>query len=434
MFISSKTFYERHAREVKRYVDPADSSLHLINEESDYGSQDLKEKVVRIQFNDFEKIESLIQNNEKFYFVIITDLFELSEDIFLFLTKIGTILEKEGKLLITSINPKWNKILRFFEIIKIKKKTNNRSYINPKKINNIAKSAGLELISTNTRQIFPFKLFGIGTFLNKALEFIFFYLSIGIKTYSLFRFINVGKNKMSKSIIIPAKNEAGNLQELVSRIPKFDTDYELIIICGESTDNTYEVSKNIQKDNPEILIKVYEQTGKGKSNAVFEGIAESNNELIAILDSDISVDPESLDNFFKIIEDGHADFVNGTRLIYGKEKNSMQFLNILGNLLFQFMISLVIKQKLTDSLCGTKVFKKSYLGFLNRWSNSTKINDPFGDFDFIFSAAYSGQKILEYPVHYRSRKYGSTQISRFRDGWRLLFYFINSLIKFNVSE
>ena len=149
---------------------------------------------------------------------------------------------------------------------------------------------------------------------------------------------------MSKSIIIPAKNEAGNLQELVSRIPKFDTDYELIIICGESTDNTYEVSKNIQKDNPEILIKVYEQTGKGKSNAVFEGIAESNNELIAILDSDISVDPESLDNFFKIIEDGHADFVNGTRLIYGKEKNSMQFLNILGNLLFQFMISLVIKQ------------------------------------------------------------------------------------------
>ncbi len=103
----------------------------------------------------------------------------------------------------------------------------------------------------------------------------------------------------------------------------------------------------------------------------------------------------------------------------------MQFLNILGNLLFQFMISLVIKQKLTDSLCGTKVFKKSYLDFLNRWSNSTKINDPFGDFDFIFSAAYSGQKILEYPVHYRSRKYGSTQISRFRDGWRLLFYFIN---------
>ena len=105
---------------------------------------------------------------------------------------------------------------------------------------------GLELISTNTRQVFPFKLFGFGTFLNKTLEFIFFYLNIGIKTYSLLRFINVGNNKMSKSIIIPAKNEAGNLKELVSRIPKFETDYELIIICGESTDNTYEVSKNIR--------------------------------------------------------------------------------------------------------------------------------------------------------------------------------------------
>ena len=145
-------------------------------------------------------------------------------------------------------------------------------------------------------------------------------------------------------------------------------------------------------------------------------------------------DPETLSHFFKIIEDGHADFVNGTRLIYGKEKNAMRLLNVLGNLLFQALISIVIKQKLTDSLCGTKVFKRSYLNHLNKWAGSTIIKDPFGDFDFIFSAAYSGQKILEYPVHYRSRKYGSTQISRFRDGWKLLIYFINSLYKFNVSR
>ena len=152
---------------------------------------------------------------------------------------------------------------------------------------------------------------------------------------------------------------------------------------------------------------------------------ESKYDLIAILDSDISVDPETLINFFKIIEDGHADFVNGTRLIYGKEKNSMQFLNIIGNLIFQSLISLVIKQKLTDSLCGTKVFKKSYLNFLYRWSEDLIIKDPFGDFDFLFSAAFSGQKILEYPF-YRSRNMEQLNF-RFKDGWTF-WLFINSLI------
>lgn len=434
MLINSKTFYKNQSYEIARYNDFFSDSLHLINIDSNYEENNNNENVVKVKFNDLTVVENYIENKKKFAFVVITDLFELSEDIYDFLLKIGKILENDGKLLITSINPKWNNILRLFEIFKFKKNTKRRSYINPKKINNIARSAGLELISSNTRQIFPFYIFGIGVFINKFLELLFFYLNIGIKSYSIFRFINTKKNKYSKTILVPAKNEEGNLEELINRIPNFDSDYEIIIICGKSADNTLSVAHEIKIKNPEKNIKVLEQDGTGKSNAVFQGISHSSNELIAILDSDISVDPETLTYFFKIIEDGHADFVNGTRLIYGKEKNSMRLLNVVGNLLFQAMISIVIKQKLTDSLCGTKVFKRSYLKHLNHWASSTIIKDPFGDFDFIFSAAYSGQKILEYPVHYRSRKYGSTQISRFRDGWKLLIYFLNSLYKFNVSR
>ena len=434
MLISSKTFYKNHSYEIARYNDYSSGSLHLINTDSNYVLNNDKENIVRVKFNDFTVVEKYIENNEKFAFIVITDLFELSEDIYDFLLKIGQILEDDGKLLVTSINPKWNNILKLFELFKFKKNTRRRSYINPKKINNIARSAGLELISTNTRQVFPFHIYGLGTFINRLFELLFFYLNIGIKTYSLFRFINTKEKKYSKSIIVPAKNEEGNLEELINRIPNFKSDYEIIIICGESTDNTLGVSEEIKFKNSEKNIKVLKQDGRGKSNAVFQGISASNNELIAILDSDISVDPETLSHFFKIIEDGHADFVNGTRLIYGKEKNAMRLLNVGGNLLFQAMISIVIKQKLTDSLCGTKVFKRNYLYHLNNWASSTIIKDPFGDFDFIFSAAYSGQKILEYPVHYRSRKYGSTQISRFRDGWKLLIYFLNSLYKFNVSR
>ena len=156
--------------------------------------------------------------------------------------------------------------------------------------------------------------------------------------------------------------------------------------------------------------------------------------MITILDSDISVEPETLNEFFEIIENGYTDFVNGTRFIYKMEEGAMRKLNSLGNIFFQAIISVVISRNLTDSLCGTKVFKKEMIEKLFNWKKMLKVSDPFGDFDLIFTAAYFGYKITEYPVHYKSRVYGSTQISRFRDGVRLLFYFLNSIFVFHTSN
>ena len=178
---------------------------------------------------------------------------------------------------------------------------------------------------------------------------------------------------------------------------------------------------------------MYEQSKNGKANAIWEGIENCNNELIAILDSDLSVDPETLSDFFEIIENGYADFVNGTRLIYKMEKGAMRSLNKFGNRVFQYLISKLITVKLTDSLCGTKVFKKSNVNFIKKWQNNMIFKDPFCDFDLIFSAAYSSKKIVELPVHYRTRTYGTTNISRFRDGWKLLFYFFNSYFLFRTD-
>ena len=146
------------------------------------------------------------------------------------------------------------------------------------------------------------------------------------------------------------------------------------------------------------------------------------------------MEPETLIDFFEIVESRNADFVNGTRFVYKMEEGAMRKLNNLGNIFFQFIISVVISNKLTDSLCGTKVFKRELIENLYKWKKLLKINDPFGDFDLIFSAAYSGNKIVEYPVHYKSRVYGSTQISRFRDGFKLLIYFINSILVFKTTN
>ena len=433
MKINSKTFYQNHINEISRYYSVNDSVLHIVNSESNIQVLDEFYETLKIDISSQNDLMEFY-DDKKYDLVVITDLFELSDDIYLFLKDISKFINSNGKLLITAINPKWNNFIKVFEVLKLKNSTKKRNYIPPKKINNIAKSTGFEMIHKNTRQIFPFSIFGLGSFINKIFEFLFSLLNIGIKTYTLFRFENSPKKEMSKSIIIPAKNEEGNLEELVKRIPSFKCQNEILIVCGKSKDKTLEKSHKLAKQFTEKNISVFEQKSKGKAGAVYEVLNNCNGELIAILDADISVDPETLNDFFEIIENGYADFVNGTRLIYGKEKNAMRFLNSIGNLFFQFLISLVIKQKLTDSLCGTKIFKKENLDLLYDWQKTNIVKDPFGDFDLIFSAAYSGQKILEYPVHYRSRKYGSTQISRFKDGWKLLLYFLISLYKFNVSK
>ena len=167
---------------------------------------------------------------------------------------------------------------------------------------------------------------------------------------------------------------------------------------------------------------------------MWEAAEVSKGDVLAILDSDISVDPEELEHFFEIIEKNFADFVNGTRLIYEMEKGSMRFINKIGNRFFQYFIGKIINEPITDSLCGTKVFKKNLIKNINWWQQTYRMHDPFGDFDLLFAASYSGAKILEYPIHYRARKYGVTQISRFKDGFKLIRYLIKSFIVINTSK
>jgi len=434
MKISSVVFNRNHLNELNRYINTHETSIHLISKKAKLGINELNKHRNIVSIEEDELLDALKREDKKYDLIIITDLFELTDDIYNTLKIVQEMLNEDGKLLVTSVNPKWNSILRLFEYFKLKTVTSKRAYIHPKKISNIARSSGFEVNQIYSRQIFPFKIFGIGTLLNKILEVFLLPLNLGIKNYIVFgKYSNIFFPS-SKSIIIPAKNEEKNLIPLIERVPIFEEDYELIVVYGDSEDETEKVVLNLNKVFPNIKIKTFKQSLNGKANAVWEAVEASNNNLIAILDSDQSVDPETLVDFFEILENGNADFVNGTRLIYPMEDQAMRTINTLGNKVFQFLISIVIGQKLTDSLCGTKVFKKSNLEKIYNWQNILKSKDPFGDFDLIFSAAFAGDKILEYPVHYRARIYGETQISRFRDGFKLIKYFIESFYLFNFSK
>lgn len=429
--ISNKTFYYRHKQEIEKYLENK-NSLHILNVSSKNKLISTKNKKIFLDPSTSNNVP-ILEKNKKYERIIITDILENHDDMYTFLSEVTNALTDDGKLVISSINSKYSLFFKVFELLKIKDSNKNNSYIHLKKIQNITNGVGLEYQKYYTKQFLPFKFFYIGNIINKVLEILFSPFNLGIKTYMIFRPLNREGKLLSKSIIIPAKNEEGNLKELVSRIPKFKNT-EIIFSYGQSEDNTLKVMNEISEMNSNFLFKTIVQSKTGKANAVWEALSVVENEVIAILDADISVEPETLIDFFQIIEKNSADFVNGTRLVYEMDKKSMRFINKIGNRFFQYFISKIINEPLTDSLCGTKVFKKNYVEDLYRWQKIIGVKDPFGDFDLIFSAAYSGQKIVELPISYKERRYGTTQISRFKDGYKLLLYLFASFRIFNTSR
>ena len=210
------------------------------------------------------------------------------------------------------------------------------------------------------------------------------------------------------------------IAEIVERTPELGTESELIFVEGGSTDDTAgEVERQIAT-HPERRIVLHRQTGKGKGDAVRLGFAHARNELLMILDADLTVAPEDLPKFYRAVVDGHADFANGSRLVYDMQPGAMQLLNVFGNKFFSAVFSALLEQPIKDTLCGTKVLRKSDYEAIARARIYFGDFDPFGDFDLLLGAARQRLRIVDVPVRYAARTYGETNISRFRHGSLLL--------------
>jgi glycosyltransferase involved in cell wall biosynthesis len=196
---------------------------------------------------------------------------------------------------------------------------------------------------------------------------------------------------------------------------------EVVFVEGHSSDGTYEECLRVRDSCAGLWdIKVFKQPGKGKGDAVRKGFEVAIGDILMILDADLTVPPEALPKFHAAIKSGKGEFVNGTRLVYPMEREAMRPLNFIANRLFAALVSFLINQRFTDTLCGTKVFTSHAYKRIAAQRHYFGEFDPFGDFDLILGAAKSSLKIVEIPIHYGSRAYGETQISRFRDGLMLL--------------
>lgn len=229
-----------------------------------------------------------------------------------------------------------------------------------------------------------------------------------------------GDPERTVSVIVPARNEAGNIRRIFEEMPAMGGGTELIFVEGHSHDNTYETIEREIELWPNRRARLFRQSGKGKGDAVRLGFAQASGEVLMILDADLTVPPEDLPRFYDAWWRGTGEFVNGVRLVYPMQDRAMRFFNLLGNKFFSLAFTWLLGQSVKDTLCGTKVLSKRDYDMIAANRSYFGDLDPFGDFDLLFGAAKYNLKIVDLPVRYRERTYGTTNIQRWRHGWLLL--------------
>jgi hypothetical protein len=302
-------------------------------------------------------------------------------------------------------------------------------------LTNLAELAGYRVVRVRPLGYVPFSLFGIGSWINSWLSAIPVLRWFGVAQILVLRPVMASEGRPSLSIVIPARNEKGNIEDACRRLAlQTFAPLEVIFIEGHSSDGTWEEIQRVvplYKDKFKILSA--KQTGKGKCDAVRLGFSIATGDLLTILDADLTMPPELLERFYNAYVRGSADFINGSRLVYPMEGEAMRFLNWLGNIFFAKSLSAVLDVRVGDSLCGTKlVSRRDYQRFIS-WRKEFGDFDPFGDFELIFPAAVLCLDIVDVPVRYRARTYGSTNIHRFRHGFILLKMTLTGLFRIRTS-
>ncbi len=297
-----------------------------------------------------------------------------------------------------------------------------QNWLTPIDIRNLFALSGFDIVREWEEILMPLPLLGVERLFDRYLVRL-----PGLRRLALTNFVvarlapPIARERLpSVSVVVAARNEAENIDELVARIPDMGSGTEIIFVEGNSTDDTYQAIEKAIAANPQRKMRLLKQSGKGKGDAVRAGFDAATGDILMILDADITVPPEDLPRFYEAMRTGLGEFINGVRLVYPMQDDAMRFFNLLGNRFFSLAFSWLLGQSIRDTLCGTKVlWAKDYQRIAQGRAYFGDF-DPFGDFDLLFGAARQGLKIVEVPIRYRTRRYGETNIQRWRHGWLLL--------------
>lgn len=366
--------------------------------------------------------ETLSLQEGPFDVILLSNTIGYLQDIQLVLHRLRSWCSPDTRVVITHYNALWEPLLKAAERLGLKAREPYQNWLSPADIQNLLALTGFETVRTRRSVLLPVRIPVLSALCNR-------YLS---QLPVLWRMALIGSvvarplpqqpagGDLTCSVVVPARNERGNIESIVRRIPDMGKHTEIVFVEGHSRDGTFEEIKRVAGAAPDRDIKVLQQPGEGKGDAVRTGFAHASGDVLIILDADLSIEPEDLPKFYDAAASGRGELVIGSRLVYRRQKDSMRLLNMAGNKFFSLAFSYLLDMRIRDTLCGTKaLLKKHYLEIARNRRYFGEL-DPFGDFDLIFGAARANLLIREIPVRYYARTYGTTQIKRFRHGLLLL--------------
>jgi len=363
---------------------------------------------------DLEEIECISMLEGPFDYIILSDTLGYLDDCENAFINLHSLCTPDTRIILSCYSWFWEPLFQIGEKLKLKMPSIEMNWLSTEDASGFLHLADFEPVKCDWHQLVPYHLFGLGFLINKIIGTLPFIRRLCLQNYIVARPTKeVTFKNPSATVLIPCRNEKGNIENAITRLPQFCQNIEIIYVEGGSEDGTLEEIYRVINCYPEKDIKVLVQDGKGKGDAVRKGFANASGDILMILDADLTVPPEDLTKFYNAIASGKGEYINGTRMIYPMHGNAMRFLNYWANRAFSVLFSWLLNQRLTDTLCGTKVISRNnYIKIVNNRDYFGEF-DPFGDFDLIFGSSKLNLKIVEVPIRYDERKYGETQISRF---------------------
>ena len=383
-----------------------------------------REKFPALTFEvgDVEASETIANLEGPFDVIIVSDTIGYFDDCEQTLRNLHQLCTPDTRIIVAYFSRYWEPVLRLAEICGFKMRQPSLNWLSTDDIGNLLHLADFDIIKRDWRQLVPRRLFGVGSLINRFIGTMPGLRRLSLRNYLVARPLpKQPDDGLSVTVLVPCRNERGNIESAVTRMPRFADDMEILFVEGNSSDGTFEECERVRDAYAgEWDIKAVRQDGKGKGDAVRKGFDLARGDVLMILDSDLTMPPEDLPKYYAALVSGKGEFVNGSRLVYPMEREAMRFLNWVANQIFSLLFSWLLNQRFTDTLCGTKVLRKRHYEQIaaNRYYFGDF--DPFGDFDLIFGATKLNLKVAEVPIRYASRTYGETQISRFSHGWLLI--------------
>jgi glycosyltransferase involved in cell wall biosynthesis/SAM-dependent methyltransferase len=370
--------------------------------------------------------------DETFDYVVLSDVVPYVHDLLHLLENVRKHSHSRSRVVINSYNPAWRPFLGLAERLGLKPRKPIRNWVSPGDVRNLLELAGFQVVSASTRILMPKSVPVLAFLLNTIVANVWPFTRLCVSYWIVARPSPEPLGELGVSVVCACRNEAGHIPQIVERLPSMGSGTELIFVEGGSTDDTRSAIEREIDEHPELDISLLTQPGEGKGDAVRTGFAAAKHDVLMILDGDLTVQPEDLPMFYDALVANRGELINGSRLVYDMERGSMRFLNMLGNKAFSLIFRAITGQHLKDMLCGTKVLHRDDYAAIAAGRSYFGDFDPFGDFDLLFGATRLNLKIVDLPVRYGARTYGTTNISRFRHGLLLLRMTLFAYSRFRV--